>query len=169
MITRYTKRKMLSKINFEAALSCSSSTASRPTARIPNSALEPKAEVGCNPAHSAQCSFDPGNPVCEKPSTPPLEGPHGEFWQDMSPPPDLHGPNRHRRKKDNQYRHWQNTVIPTLIQPYLDILQQTDHMRLPLQEAPLSECQCVGGTRPLTVLGVSWTSELAFHRFKCFS
>ena len=165
LITRYIKRKRLNKINFGVAFSSSSSPASTLAARKPKPPLDPQAEDGCNlhppndnPAHSAPCSVDPGISVCEKPSTPPLEGPCVEFWHDMSPP-DFHDPNRHQRKKDNQYRHWQNEVIPALIQPYLDILRQTDHMRLSLPEPPLFECQCGGGRHPLKVLGVSWTSE----------
>jgi hypothetical protein len=169
MISRYTKRKRLSKINFELALSTSSSQTSKLAASPsgckfgkPNPPLDPQAEDGCNlhppNDHSAPCSVDPGNPGYENASTPPLEEPHVELCDDMSPP-DFHDPNRHHRKKDSQYRHWQNEVIPALIQPYLDILRQTDHMRLPLPEAPLSECQCGLGRRPLKVLGVSWTSE----------
>ena len=119
----------------------------------------------------ASCSVDTANPfeqstphtpVCEKPSTPafeePFEEPDLEFFHDASPP-DFDYNSQHCRKKDNQYRHWQNEVIPILIEPYLDILRQTSYMRLPLPEPQLPACQCAHGRHPLKVLGVSWTSE----------
>ena len=165
MISRHNRRKLLKSIDFQSIISSSSSSASRLAARKPNPPLNPQAGDDCNlhppndnAAHSALCPVDSGNPVCEKPSTPPLEGPRVEFWQDITPP-NFDDPNRHHRKKENQYRHWRDEVIPALIQPYLDILRQTDHMQLPLPEPPLFECQCLGGRRPLKVLGVSWTSE----------
>lgn len=184
MLTRYAKRKLCKKINFELVLSSSSSAATTPTAspsacksRKPNAPLGPQAEDDHNPAHSrlpkgvhlaasvgtediASCSVEAGNPVCEKPLTPSFE----ECVEPVESFHDTSAPNSYyrdqtRRKKDNQYRHWQNDVIPALIGPYLDILRQTDHMRLPFPETHLSDCQCVHGRRPLEVLGVSWTSE----------
>lgn len=168
MISRYKKRKLLSKINFGIALSSSSSPAPTPPAspsghkcKQHNAPLEPPADdhhlhpPKDNAVHS--CLPKEGD-LWPRLSTPPLEELDVEFLHNTSP---MDSPNRdrHHRKKDNQYQHWQNEVIPALIGPYLDILRQTDNMRLPLPKAPLSECQCVHGGRPLKVLGVSWTSE----------
>lgn len=180
MLTRYSKRKMSKKINFDRALPSSSSAATMVTTspKAPlgpqpkdDCNLHPQNAVRCNPAHSGlptevhlapsfgtenipSCSVEPGSPVCEKASMPPFEDP-------------FHYQDQHCRKKDAQYGHWQNEVIPALIQPYLDILRHTDHMRLPFPEAHLSKCQCV--RRQLKVLGVSWTSEQALHKFHYFA
>jgi hypothetical protein len=62
----------------------------------------------------------------------------------------------HQRKKANQWRTWTHTTIPSLVQPYLNLLHATQTLR---EQVPILEtvsCPCGNCTDSLVVMCVSW-------------
>ncbi|KAK7452231.1 hypothetical protein VKT23_012336 [Stygiomarasmius scandens] len=62
----------------------------------------------------------------------------------------------HKKKRDRQWRRWLKEVIPSLVEPFMDLVEKTDNLRLdpPLQLE--NRCSCVGG-RSLNVTVIRFT------------
>jgi len=57
-----------------------------------------------------------------------------------------------RRKKENQWKNWTETILPSLLKPYLSLLRNSDTLRLPPAEVSF-RCHC--GDVDKRVLNVS--------------
>jgi hypothetical protein len=66
------------------------------------------------------------------------------------------------RKKERQWAKWREKVIPSLVQPYLRLLRETDSLRNMAGSSPPPACMCGGeDARSLEVARVSFQSTLS--------
>lgn len=76
---------------------------------------------------------------------------------------DYHTISRHRRRRLNQSNRWLNEVIPALVLPYMNHVQQIDRSRQYPSVAdmapPLDICDCNRDNRVLTVMIVRFLGE----------
>jgi hypothetical protein len=72
---------------------------------------------------------------------------------------------RQRRKRAQQYTNWVTNIIPSLIEPHLRLLRQTNSLRDPLQPEPLT-CTCAPeASRSLHVISVHFHRQYIFCAF----
>ncbi|KAK7448906.1 hypothetical protein VKT23_013638 [Stygiomarasmius scandens] len=104
-----------------------------------------RGQVGLNGDHPAE--LDAEDPI---PAVPPtqhtdndIEFSIPEHLGHEAPLPPLKSINR--KKKERQWKRWLKEVIPTLVEPYMELLQTTNNLReaAPLQLA--DRCSCNGG------------------------
>ena len=78
--------------------------------------------------------------------------------------PDMEEPvdpakSRHRRKRVAQWKRWEIEIIPTLIAPYMDLLEATLSLRNDPPPPKLKSCTCGDPGRHLAVTIVKFTGE----------
>jgi hypothetical protein len=66
---------------------------------------------------------------------------------------------RARRKKENQWRNWTETTLPSLLKPYLSLLRNSDTLHLPPAEVSF-RCHCDDNKRVLKVSCVYFESQI---------
>ncbi|KAG6823424.1 hypothetical protein H0H92_010270 [Tricholoma furcatifolium] len=79
--------------------------------------------------------------------------------------PDLGESTRHRQKRANQWRRWQDEIIPSLIVPYMTYLYQSQSLREPVSVASYT-CSC-GASRSLEVILLTFDSLLKINLTIC--
>ncbi|KAG6807338.1 hypothetical protein H0H92_007961, partial [Tricholoma furcatifolium] len=89
-------------------------------------------------------------PLRELPHDP--ENPFFEHGDDQ----DIGDTTRHRQKRANQWKRWQEEVIPSLIDPYMTYLYQSDSLR-ELVTVPSITCTC-GATRSVEIILLTFDS-----------
>lgn len=99
----------------------------------------------------------PSPPATDSPSRPPPN-----IEEDSS---DLHRrrqTERNRHKKEQRWKNWINSTIPSLIRPYLKLMEQTNSFREELPEFPSPPCTCGVKPKKCNVTCVYFSSEYAF-------
>ncbi|KAK7456327.1 hypothetical protein VKT23_010574 [Stygiomarasmius scandens] len=116
-----------------------------------------RGQVGLNGDHPAE--FEEEHPVTAVPTaqetdinadSTPLE-PFGSETP-VSPSKALY-----RRKKDRQWKRWLKEVIPSLVTPYMELLQRTDNLRLTAPLRLADRCSCNNGGRYLDIAVIRFT------------
>lgn len=68
----------------------------------------------------------------------------------------------YQHKKANQWWNWAHNTIPSLIEPYLKLLQETECLRHPIPIPEMISCPCGGSAISLTVICVTWKGGRVF-------
>ncbi|KAK7446014.1 hypothetical protein VKT23_014637 [Stygiomarasmius scandens] len=63
----------------------------------------------------------------------------------------------HKKKKERQWKRWLKEVIPSLVEPYMELLQRTDNLRLTASLRLLDRCSCNNGRRFLDIVVIRFT------------
>jgi hypothetical protein len=113
--------------------------------------------------------FGPGGPYVQPDPPARIHSPRpfpGEFFDDNASMTAGSNPGTSRhavfRKKERQWARWQQEVIPSLVQPYLRLIRETDSLRNMAGLSPPPPCVCGGeDARSLEVARISFHSTLS--------
>ncbi|KAK7438106.1 hypothetical protein VKT23_018272 [Stygiomarasmius scandens] len=103
-----------------------------------------RGQVGLNGDHPAE--FDTEDPIPAAPTTQHTDD-NVEFIMQESLNEVLVSPSKstHRKKKERQWKRWLKEVIPTLVNPYMEMLKETDDLREDASLHLTDCCSCNGG------------------------
>ncbi|KAK7434118.1 hypothetical protein VKT23_020366 [Stygiomarasmius scandens] len=115
-----------------------------------------RGQVGLNGDSPAE--FDKEEVVTAVPNTQHTDRDHESVPLELHNEEVLFSPSKstHRAKRDRQWKRWLKEVIPSLVEPYMELLERTDNLRLTAGLQLSSRCSCAFG-RYLSIAIIRFT------------